>query len=43
MYHLGFRKMHNVCVYEKLRRLPYPYYREGEIWVKEKVHPLKIY
>jgi len=32
----------NVRVYEKFRRLPYFYYRGGEIWVKEKVQPLKI-
>ena len=29
-------------MYEKFRRLPYPYYRGSEIWVKEKVQPLKI-
>ena len=45
----GFRKraeraiLPNVQVYEKFRRLPYySIIKVGEIWVKEKVQPLKI-
>jgi len=32
----------NVRVYEKFRQLPFLSHKGGEIWVKEKVQPLKI-